>query len=99
MIQLHYYPSNASLIPHILLEELGTPYRRLLVERTQGAHKSPEYLKLNPNGLIPVLSDDATGLVLYKRRPRSACTCATPTRSPAWHRRWAARSGPTSTSG
>ena len=64
MITLHYYPGNASLIPHILLEELGVPYQRLLVDRTVAAHKTPEYLQLNPNGLIPVLTDG--DLVLYE---------------------------------
>lgn len=64
MITLHYYPGNASLIPHILLEELAIPYRRVLVDRTVGAHKAPEYLQLNPNGLIPVLTDG--DVVLYE---------------------------------
>lgn len=57
MIQLYYYPSNASLAPHILLEELAIPYELVLVDRDANQHKSPEYLKLNPTGLIPVLVD------------------------------------------
>jgi glutathione S-transferase len=61
---LHYYPSNASLTPHILLRELGLPFSLQLVDRAQDAHKSPSYLKLNPNGLIPVLQDG--DLVLYE---------------------------------
>ena len=64
MIQLHYYPGNASMTPHTLLEELGVPFELMLVDRTVGAQKSPEYLKLNPNGQIPVLVDGA--LVLYE---------------------------------
>jgi glutathione S-transferase len=64
MIQLHYFPSNASLTPHLLLEELGAPFELKLVDRGAGAHKAPEYLKLNPNGLIPVLVDG--DLVLYE---------------------------------
>jgi glutathione S-transferase len=64
MIQLHYHPSTASMVPHILLEEIGQPYERVLVDRTAGAHKEPAYLKLNPNGLIPVLTDG--DLVLYE---------------------------------
>lgn len=64
MIQLHYYPSNASMAPHVLLEELGVPFELSLVDRTREAHKSPEYLRLNPNGLIPVLVHDE--LVLYE---------------------------------
>jgi glutathione S-transferase len=64
MIQLHYFPSNASMTPHIVLEELGVPFELKLVDRANNAHKSPEYLKLNPNGLIPVLVDG--DLVLYE---------------------------------
>lgn len=64
MLTLHYHPGNASLTPHMLLEEIGAPYRLELVDRANQAHKSPEYLKLNPNGLIPVLVD--ADLVLYE---------------------------------
>ena len=64
MLALHYYPGNASMIPHILLHELKLPFELKLVNRTQGAHKSAAYLKLNPNGLIPVLEDGP--LVLYE---------------------------------
>ena len=69
MIQLHYYPSTASMAPHILLEELGIDYQRVLVDRSQNAQKMTAYLKLNPNGLIPVLTDG--DLVLYE----SAAIC------------------------
>jgi glutathione S-transferase len=64
MIQLHYFPGNASLTPHLLLEELGVPFELKLVDRHAGAHKSADYLKLNPNGQIPVLVDGH--LVLYE---------------------------------
>lgn len=63
-MQLHYYPGTAAMIPHILLEELGVPYERVLVDRVQNKHKEPAYLRLNPNGLIPVLTDG--DLVLYE---------------------------------
>ncbi len=64
MIALHYFPGNASLIVHIVLRELGVPFELRLVDREHGAHKSAAYLKLNPNGLIPVLEDGP--LVLYE---------------------------------
>ncbi|MEP7283737.1 MAG: glutathione S-transferase family protein [Rubrivivax sp.] len=64
MIVLHYFPGNASMTPHLLLRELGVPFELALVDRTQQAQKSPDYLKLNPNGLIPVLQDGP--LVLYE---------------------------------
>jgi len=64
MLQLHYSPGNASMTPHMLLEELGVPYTLQYVDRTVQAHKAADYLKLNPNGLIPVLVDG--DLVLYE---------------------------------
>lgn len=63
-MQLHYYPSTAAMIPHILLEELGVPYERVFVDRAANEHKKPPHLKLNPNGLIPVLTDG--DFVLYE---------------------------------
>ena len=64
MNTLLYYPGTAAMIPHILLEEIGEPYERVLIDRTVAAHKAPAYLQLNPNGLIPVLTDG--DLVLYE---------------------------------
>jgi glutathione S-transferase len=64
MTVLHYFPGNASLAPHMLLEELGVPYTLQFVDRARNAQNSPEYLRLNPNGKIPVLVQDA--LVLYE---------------------------------
>ena len=64
MIHLHYNPSNASMTPHMVLRELGVPFELKFVDREHGALQSPEYLKLNPNGLIPVLVDG--DLVLYE---------------------------------
>jgi glutathione S-transferase len=69
MIQLHYYPSTAAMAPHVLLEEIGVPFELVLVDPGQDVHKTQEYLKLNPNGLIPVLIDG--DLVLYE----SAAIC------------------------
>ena len=64
MITLHYHPGNASFTPHALLHEIGVPFRLQLVDRARAEHKGAAYLKLNPNGTIPVLVDD--GLVLYE---------------------------------
>lgn len=68
-ITLHYAPSNASMAPHILLQELGVPFKLQRVDREHQEHKSPAYLKLNPNGLIPVLTQG--DMVLYE----SAAIC------------------------
>ncbi|HET9931291.1 MAG TPA: glutathione S-transferase family protein [Polyangiaceae bacterium] len=69
MLELFYYPSNASLAPHVLLEELGASYELRLVDRDTGALDSPAYRRLNPSGLIPALRDGE--LVLFE----SAAIC------------------------
>ncbi len=53
--RLHYAPDNASLIIRLVLEELCQPYETVLVDRATQQQRSPAYLALNPNGLIPVL--------------------------------------------
>jgi len=64
MYQLHFSPSTAAMAPHILLQELGVPFEKILVDTSTGAHRSEAYRKLNPNGLIPTLVDG--DLVLYE---------------------------------
>ena len=63
-MELFYSPGNASFTPHVLLRELDVPFTLRLVDRAKGEHKQAAYLKLNPNGLIPVLIDG--DLVLYE---------------------------------
>ncbi|MFC7398058.1 glutathione S-transferase family protein [Chelatococcus sp. GCM10030263] len=71
MYQLHYFPGNANAAPHMVLEEIKADYELCLVDRTKNAQKSPEYLKLNPNGRIPTLVhgqfilNEAAAIVLY----------------------------------
>jgi glutathione S-transferase len=64
MMQLYYFPGNASLAPHVLLEEAGADYELMLVDRNENAHKAEDYLKLNPPGRIPTLVDG--DLVLFE---------------------------------
>lgn len=52
------------MAPHILLQELGVPFEKILVDTSTGAHRSEAYRKLNPNGLVPALTDG--DLVLYE---------------------------------
>jgi glutathione S-transferase len=62
--QLYYYPGNANLAAHILLEEAGCEYDLVLVDRAQREQKSADYLRLNPNGTIPTFV--AGALVLFE---------------------------------
>jgi glutathione S-transferase len=64
VLELYYYPSYISLVPHILLHEIGLEHRLVFVDRYADAHKREAYLSLNPNGLIPVLKD--RDLILYE---------------------------------
>ena len=64
MYDLYYYPGNASLLPHMVLREIGAPFELRLVDRAREAQKSADYLRLNPNGRIPVLVDGE--LVLFE---------------------------------
>lgn len=96
MYKLYYYPGNANLAPHMLLEELGVDYELVLVDRNNNAHKSPEYLKLNPAGRIPVLIDGdlvlfesaAICLHLADRHPQAALAPAVGTIERAHFYKW-----------
>jgi glutathione S-transferase len=47
-----------------LAKELGLEIEAVEIDLKSGEHKSPEFLKLNPNGQVPVLDDD--GFVLFE---------------------------------
>ncbi|MBE0365525.1 glutathione S-transferase [Pseudoalteromonas ulvae UL12] len=58
MYQLYYFPLNASMAPHFMLEELKVDFELIAVDRKSNAQKSAEYLALNPAGRIPTLVDN-----------------------------------------
>ena len=58
MDQLYYAPGAASMLVHWLLIELDQPHELHLVDTGAGAQKQPEYLALNPNGVVPTLVVD-----------------------------------------
>jgi glutathione S-transferase len=47
-----------------LAKELGLEIEAVEIDLAAGQHKSPDFLKLNPNGQVPVLDDD--GFILYE---------------------------------
>jgi hypothetical protein len=55
---LYYSPGAASFAVHWLLIELGVPFEARRLDLDAQEHKRPEYLKLNPNGLVPTLLID-----------------------------------------
>lgn len=58
MYTLYYSPATASTAVHWLLIELGVPFELVPVDIGAKAHKSPEFLRINPNGHVPVLVID-----------------------------------------
>jgi glutathione S-transferase len=62
-ITLHGFPlSGHSHRVQLALSLMGLPHQVVQVDLKNGAHKSPEFLKLNPFGQVPVLDDDGTTL-------------------------------------
>jgi glutathione S-transferase len=58
MLRLFYSPGACSLVPHVALEEAGARFDAVRTPIAEKAHKRPEYLALNPRGLIPALEAD-----------------------------------------
>jgi maleylpyruvate isomerase len=59
MLKLHgYWRSGTSYRTRIALNLKGLAYEHVGIDLRQGAHKSPEYLTLNPQGLVPALEAD-----------------------------------------
>jgi glutathione S-transferase len=61
-ITLYGPRGGSSFRPHWMLAELGLAYEAKEVEMSKGAHKSPEYLAINPAGQVPAMVYD--GFVL-----------------------------------
>jgi glutathione S-transferase len=57
MLTLYYAPRSCSTASHIVLEEMGAPYRAVKVDFAIAEQRSPEFLRLNPKGKVPVLVD------------------------------------------
>jgi glutathione S-transferase len=47
-----------------MAEEVGLDYKHLPIEIGDGGARSPEFLKINPNGRLPFIADD--GFVLFE---------------------------------
>jgi len=57
-ITLFHAPSTAALVVHWLLIELGWPHKLRPLDLEKREHKNPDYLKLNPAGVVPTLVID-----------------------------------------
>lgn len=58
-MKLYHHPlSGHAHRTHLFVSLLGLPHELVEVDLMAGAHKTPEFLKLNPFGQVPVLEDD-----------------------------------------
>lgn len=58
MYTLYYSPGTASLAVHWMLIHLDVPFALRLVDLKAREQQSPEYLAINPSGLVPALVVD-----------------------------------------
>ena len=93
---LYYAPGAASLLVHWLLIELELPHRLQLVDTAAKAQKSPAYLAMNPNGVVPTLVIDgrpqyeaaALAMWLAERHPQARLAPAFDDPRRADHLQW-----------
>lgn len=78
-MKLHYFPlSGHAHRAHLFLSLLGLDHEVVTVDLANGAHKSPEFLRLNPFGQVPVLEDgdvvisDSIAIMIYAAKKTHA---------------------------
>lgn len=65
-ITLYHSPASRAFVAYWLLEELGVPFDVKTIDIRTGDQKKPEYLKINPSGKVPALTD---GKVVVSENP------------------------------
>jgi glutathione S-transferase len=65
-ITLYHSPASRAFTAYWMLEELGVPFKVQTIDIRKGEQKSPEYLKLNPSGKVPTVTD---GKVVVSENP------------------------------
>ena len=69
MIDAYVWKTGNGRKAILMLAECGLPHRIVPIDISKGEHKTPEYTKLNPNQVIPTITDnDAPGgpLTIYE---------------------------------
>ena len=96
MYTLYYAPGAASLVVHWLLIELGVEHELKHLDIAAREHKTPEYLALNPAGVVPTLIVDgapvtecaALMLLLAERHREAGLEPAPGSRERALYLQW-----------
>lgn len=61
-LTFYYSPQSSASPVHWTLEELGVPYEKVKIDLKADQQKQPEFLKLNPNGRVPLLVHDGVAI-------------------------------------
>ncbi|PXX41866.1 glutathione S-transferase family protein [Undibacterium pigrum] len=96
MYTLYYCPGTASMVIHLALLEIGAAHELKLVDVEKKQQKDPEYLRLNPNGVVPTLVIDgrpylesaALLMLLSERHPEAGMIPAAGTVERDQWRQW-----------
>jgi glutathione S-transferase len=56
----YYAPMSTASMTELVLEELGVPCEKIKLDIQKGDTKKPEFLKVNPNGKVPVIIHEGT---------------------------------------
>jgi len=57
MLTLYGHPMSRAHRVMWLLREIGIPFEHVPTDFLRGGNKTPDFLRLNPNGKVPVLTD------------------------------------------
>ena len=79
MLILYFAPGSSSMAAHIALHEVGAPFEGRPMSFNRNDMRSPDFLKLNPDGKVPTLLIDGrvltevAGILFYlaKRFPEA----------------------------
>lgn len=55
MYKLYWSRNTGAFAPQAMLEEIGAEYEKVVVDTDTGAHRTAEFLKINPRGQVPAL--------------------------------------------
>lgn len=59
-LTFYYAPMSTSSLTEAVLAELGTPCDRVKLDISAGDTRKPDFLKVNPNGRVPVIVHEGT---------------------------------------
>ena len=61
-LTFYYAPMSTATLTELVLAELDVPCEKIKLDLKKGETKTPEYLKINPNGVVPTIVHDGTVL-------------------------------------